>query len=142
MHSNAICLQVFFYHVGVEKCYFVYQNPVEIVVSPPHYITWPLCTVVYEELTFFTFWTIYLARNIWKRCPKNYSHTTKTFENSNADKKVILRAFLCFCMALECNAFKKENFRGTILTCKLHALQCRSSRSSVHLCSMKQEIWY
>ena len=43
MHSNAIRVQVFFYHVYVEKCCFVYQNPLEIVLSPPHYIIWPLC---------------------------------------------------------------------------------------------------
>ena len=43
MHLNAIWVQVFFYHVDVEKCYFVYQNLVEIVLSPPHYIIKPLC---------------------------------------------------------------------------------------------------
>ena len=32
-----------FYHVDVEKCYFVYQDLVEIVLSPPHYIVKPLC---------------------------------------------------------------------------------------------------
>ena len=37
MHLNANRVRVFFYHVDVEKCYFVYQNLVEIVLSPPHY---------------------------------------------------------------------------------------------------------
>ena len=49
MQSNAIRVQVFFYHVDVEKCYFVYQNPVEIVLSRPHYIIKPLCRVGDEK---------------------------------------------------------------------------------------------
>ena len=43
MQSNAIRLQIFFYHVDVETCCFVYQNPLEIVLSSPHYIVKPLC---------------------------------------------------------------------------------------------------
>ena len=52
MQWNAIRVQVFFYHVDVEKCCFVYQNPLEIVLSPPHYIIWPLqlCAIAMEEI--------------------------------------------------------------------------------------------
>ena len=47
-------MQVFFYHLDVEKCYFVYQNPLEIVFSPPHYIIWPLCISSYYLQIFET----------------------------------------------------------------------------------------
>ena len=33
----------FCYHVNTERCYFIHQNLVEIVLSPPHYWVWPLC---------------------------------------------------------------------------------------------------
>ena len=36
----------FLYHVNVEKSYFVYQNLLEIVLSPPHYIIRPLCSAL------------------------------------------------------------------------------------------------
>ena len=47
MHSNAIWVQVFFYHMDVKKGYFVDQNPLEIVLSPPHYIIWHLCRLTF-----------------------------------------------------------------------------------------------
>ena len=39
VHSNAIRLQVFFYHVDLEKCYFVYQNP-SFVTPSLTFVAW------------------------------------------------------------------------------------------------------
>ena len=44
VHSYAISDAGFFYHVNTEKCYFIHQNLVEIVLLPPHYWVWPLCS--------------------------------------------------------------------------------------------------
>ena len=55
MHLNAIRVQVFFYHVDVEKCYFVYQNLVEIVLSPLYYVVKPLCTGPERNCSHFEF---------------------------------------------------------------------------------------